>query len=321
MRYRQLGSSDITVSIVGLGTWAMGGRDYGRVDDADSIKAIHRALDFGITFFDTAPIYGNGHAEEVLGRALGPERKGVVIATKCGPIEVPGRGLIMDLSPSGIRKQCEESLRRLRTDWVDVLYIHWSDPAWPVEDAVLAIEGLVTSGMVRAIGVSNFTAAELQAAAQAARVVTLQAPYSLLCRKIEKEILPLCKQASIGVVAYEPLARGLLSGKAEEKRRFDEGDIRRKDPRFYGLSFMRHLEAVSELSKLATRNGMSTAQLSIGWVIAQEGISSAVFGAKTAAQVAENARAADEELDAETATRAAKIMECMAEIEEGGSSL
>jgi aryl-alcohol dehydrogenase-like predicted oxidoreductase len=314
MRYRPLGKSGIDVSVVGLGTWAIGGREWGRVDDGDSVKAVRRALDVGVTLFDTAPIYGGGHAEEVLGRALEADRKQVVVATKCGPVEAPGRGLTIDLSSAGIRRQCEASLRRLKTDWVDLLQVHWSDPAWPVEDAVRAIEDLVTAGKVRAVGVSNFTPDELRRAAGAAKVASIQPPYSLVRRKVEKEVLPFCREAGIGVIAYEPLARGLLTGKFDERPRLDPGDIRLGDPRFRGNSLRRHLDAVEDLSTLARRNGVSPGHLAIAWVVSQPGVTSAICGAKTAAQVVANAHAADEDLDPETARRAAEIVAGVADI-------
>lgn len=297
MRYRRLGDLDIAVSVVGFGTWPLGGRDYGRVDDHDSIKAIRRAVDLGVTLFDTAPIYGSGHAEEVLGQALEPVRKEVLIATKCGPIEVRPGLLRLDLSPQAIEAQCEASLRRLRTDYLDLLQVHWNDPAWPVEKTMEAMMRLVEAGKVRAVGVSNFSVEDLRKAREAAPIVSLQSRYSLIRREVEAEVLPACRAMGIGFLAYESLARGLLSGRMTARRRFDPPDIRARDPEFLGERFARRLEAVSNMAEVARRQGLTPAQAAIAWVAAQEGVTSVLVGAKNAAQVAENVAAGDMELD------------------------
>ncbi|MBM4395153.1 MAG: aldo/keto reductase [Deltaproteobacteria bacterium] len=307
MRYRKLGSTGFDVSVVAMGTWAIGGRDWGRVDDGDSIKAIRRAMDLGVNLFDTAPLYGDGHAEEVLGEALGPSRKDVFLATKCGPIEIRPGSLKFDLSPEGIREQCEGSLRRLRTDWVDLLQVHWVEAAWPIDDAVRAMQDLVIEGKVRAIGVCNTTIEDLHKAFGAG-AVTLQSSYNLLKRKAEEAVLPFCREKGLGFLAYEPLARGLLTGRFEEGRRLETGDVRLKDPRFHGEEFLLNLDAAKRLTALARRSGISPAQLATAWVVAQPGVTTAIFGAKTAAQAVEDARAADEELDDETIREAEEAM-------------
>lgn len=293
MRYRTLGGTGFEVSVVAVGTWAMGGKDYGRVYDGDSIKAVHRAIDLGVNLFDTAPIYGAGHAEEVLGRALDGVRKDVFIATKCGPDEVRPGLLRVDLSRDGIAAQCDASLKRLRTDWIDLLQVHWSDPAYPVEDAVAAMIPLVEAGKVRAIGVCNFTAAELSRALDAAPVAALQPPFNLFRRDAEQDLLPLCREKGLGFLAYEPLARGMLTGKFQDGVRFDPGDIRATDPSFKGERLRVRVEASSRLATLARREGMTPAQLAIAWVLSRPGVTTALCGAKTATQAAENARAAE----------------------------
>ncbi len=300
MTYRKLGDTGFEVSVVGFGTWPLGGRDYGRVDDRDGIKAIRRALDLGVNLFDTAPIYGNGHAEEVLGRALDGVRHEVFIATKCGPIEVRPGLVRLDLTPQGIEAQCEASLRRLRTDYLDLLQVHWNDPAWPVEQTMRALMRLVSAGKVRAIGVSNFSLADLRAARDAAPVASLQSRYSLLHREVEAEVLPFCREAGIGFLAYEPLARGVLAGRMTIGRRFDATDIRAHDPDFRGEGFVRRLAAVDRLARVARGHGLTPAQAAIAWVAAQPGVTSVLVGAKSAAQVAENGVAGDLALDAET---------------------
>lgn len=297
MQVRKLGNTDFEVSVVGFGTWPLGGRDYGRVDDTDGIKAVRRAADLGVTLFDAAPIYGNGHAEEVLGRALEPVRREVLIATKCGPIEVRPGLVRLDLTPQGIQAQCEASLRRLRTDWVDLLQVHWNDPAWPVERTMEALMRLVAAGKVRAVGVSNFSLADLRTATAAAPVASLQSRYSLLHREVEADVLPFCREAGIGFLAYEPLARGVLAGRMVLGRRFDSRDIRARDPEYQGERFARRLQAVSRLADVARRQGLTAAQAAIAWVAAQAGVTSVLVGAKSAAQAAENAVAGDVVLD------------------------
>ncbi len=293
MRYRRLGKAGFDVSVVAVGTWAMGGQDFGRTDDRDSVKAIHRALDLGVTFFDTAPIYGVGRAEEVLGEALTGIRKDVRIATKCGPVE-PRPGLLrMDYSPEGLVAQVDASLRRLRTDVIDLLQMHWPDPSWPVEDAVGAMARLVQAGKVLAIGVSNMQPEELRRAIAAGPVVSVQEAYSLLNRTFEKELLPICRQNDLAVLAYEPLARGLLTGKFTPAWRFQPGDVRATDPRFQGEAFLENLKAADRVASVARMQGLPSSQASVAWVLARSGITTALCGAKTAAHAAENARAGD----------------------------
>jgi aryl-alcohol dehydrogenase-like predicted oxidoreductase len=314
MKYRTLGKTNLDVSVVALGTWALGGGDFGRVDDWDAIKTVHRAVDMGVTLFDTAPIYGNGHAEEILGKTLGGGlRKEVVVATKCGPIEVR-KGLIrMDLSSTGIERQCDESLRRLRTDYIDLLQVHWNDPSYPIEDTILALEGLVAKGKIRAFGVSNFSLQELEKACEGHDVASLQSRYSLLDRTVEGEILPFCLERSIAFLAFEPLGRGVLAGKMDVKRRFEEGDIRKRDRRFSMPFFQTLLERVEEFKKLAKREGAMPSQLAMAWLLSNKAVTCVIFGAKSPAQVVENVKAVDLELDEVTMKKARQIFEDVAE--------
>lgn len=308
MRYRPLGPTGFQVSVVSLGTWAIGGTDWGRVDDGDSIKAVHRAVDLGINLIDTAPLYGNGHAEEVLGEALKGVRKDVYVATKCGPVEERPGLLRVDLSPRGIEAQLEASLRRLRTDYVDLLQVHWPDPAWPIEDAIEGIQRQVQAGKARAVGVSNVSPEDLRRALAAGPVATVQPRLNLLARDGEKDLLPLCREAGLGVLAYEPLARGLLTGKYDPASRFAPQDIRHRDPRFRPDALARTAPPLARLAALARRNDLTPAQMAVAWVLSRPGITTAIVGAKTAAQVAENARAADAEPDAATLERMIEIV-------------
>jgi aryl-alcohol dehydrogenase-like predicted oxidoreductase len=309
MRYRPLGQSGIDVSIVSIGTWALGGTDWGRVDDRDGIKAIHRALDLGVNLFDTAPIYGNGHAEVVLGRALANHRRDAIVATKCGPIVVRPGLVRTELSAAAIAAQCEGSLRRLGTDWIDLLQIHWSDASWPIEDTVIALGRLVREGKVRAIGVSNHAADELARGLSAGPLASVQERYSLLSRSVESAILPACRERSVGFLAYEPLGRGLLTGKFDERFRFPPGDVRASDPRFRGEAFRGHLAAADRLVALAGSHGVVASQLAVAWVLSRPGVTSAICGAKTAAQVACNVAAAGLDPDRQTLWEAESIFE------------
>lgn len=306
MRFRALGNTGFQVSVIGFGTWAIGGHDWGRVDDRDSIKAVHRAADLGVNLFDTAPLYGNGHAETVLGQALEGLRNDVFVATKCGPVE-PRPGLMhVDLSRDGLVRQCEDSLRRLRTDRIDLLQVHWFDPAWPIEDTMGHLANLVQAGKVRAIGVSNFAAAELARAAAGGPLATLQPPYNLFARDIEHDILPRCIELGLGVLAYEPLARGLLTAKFDERPVLAPGDIRRNDARFRMPTLGRYVAAARRIERIARAQDMTAAQAAVAWVLAQPGVTTALCGAKTATQAVENARAADFEPDAVTLDRLAR---------------
>ena len=306
MRYRRLGRSDLEVSVVSLGTWAFGGVDFGPVDELDARKTIFRALDFGVNLFDTAPIYGNGRAEEVLGKALEGLRKDVFLATKCGPVEVRPGLVRLDLSRTGIESQLDQSLRRLRTDYVDLLQIHWADPASPIEEAVGTLMRMVEKGKVRCAGVSNFDLEQMHRATSSGEVVSLQSEYSLLEREVEQEVLPFCEEHEIGFLAYSPLAMGLLSGRYDVRRKLAPTDVRTRDPRFRGRELELRLERVEQLARLARREGIPTATLAVAWVVSQRGVSSAIVGAKNPRQLVENLQAADLELDVETLERAAR---------------
>lgn len=319
MKFTTLGSTGWQVSVIGFGTWPLGGDSYGTVHDSDSTKAIWRALDLGVNLFDTAPIYGSGHAEEVLGRALESVRKDVFIATKCGPIEIRPGLIRLDLSAKGIEEQCHASLRRLKTDYIDLLQVHWNDPAWPVEETMRGLMRLVEAGKVRAVGVSNFALKDLQAAHASGNVVALQSRYNLLQREVEKDVLPYCKEAGIAFLAYEPLARGILAGKIDEKRRFEPNDIRSRDPDYRGEALRLRLEAVSNLKLVAKNEGITPAQAAIAWLLSRPGVTSVLVGAKSAAQVVENVAAGDMVIDSETARKIDEAVRVAVEEDISGS--
>lgn len=293
MGYRRLGKSDLQVSVIGLGTLAMGGQAYGPIDDRNSIATIHRALDLGVNFIDTADNYGFGHAEEVVGKALQGRRDQAILATKGGtPWDEQGR-ITNDCRPETIAKAVEESLRRLRTDWIDLYQIHLPDPETPFEEAAHALEQLVRVGKIRYVGLSNFWREDLEEWLAASEIVANQMPYNFLHRDIEGEVLPFCREQGIGVIAYTPLLMGLSTGKLTKDSAFGEGDHRSAYPQFQVEPLRRSLALIERLKPLAEELGLTMAQVALRWVISRPGLTCAIPGAKRPEQVEENARAGE----------------------------
>lgn len=306
MRHRPLGQSGIQASVVALGAWAIGGWPWGGTDEARSIEAIHAGLDAGINFIDTAPGYGLGLSEEIIGRAIEGRRDQVVIATKCGLVwhttkgqpfyEQDGKSVHRYLGPESIRYELEQSLKRLRTDYVDLYQTHWPDPTTPVADTMGALLDLKAEGKIRAVGVSNVSTALLDEYLRVGPVDTDQELYSMLDRGIEAELLPYDRTHGISVLAYSPLAQGLLTGKVGPDREFPEGDMRRHNKRF-SVDFRRRVLAMLErIRPIADGHGISLTQLVIAWTVAQPGVTHALVGARQASQALENAGAGDVEL-------------------------
>jgi len=306
MEYRQLGNTDLTVSTIGFGGWAMGKLFWGEdVVDEDSIAAVHRALDLGITLFDTAPVYGAGHSEVILARALGKHRAEVVVATKCGRRREPDGKLISDSRPETIRAECEASLRRLQTDYIDLYQVHWPDETVAFEDTMAALMQLRQEGKIRHIGVSNFTPEMMDRMRAAGELASLQPPYSLLARDIEAEVLPYCRAHGLGVLAYSPMRRGLLTGKYQPGATFPPTDTRSQDPMFQGERLERIVAAVADLRAWAAEFGKTPGQMAIAWVLSQPGITVALCGAKRPHHIEESAGAAGWTLDPEWCARLA----------------
>lgn len=302
MQQRVLPGTDLSMSVLGLGCWAMGGLWWGDdVRDADSAAAVHAALDAGINWFDTAPLYGHGHADEVLVKALGPRLREVIIATKVG-VRWDGEGAHArsDLTAAHIEADVDASLRRLGLERLDLLQIHWPCEAdTPLDETLGALQRLQQVGKVRWFGVCNYSADGLRDIRQLAPIGSLQTPYSMLRREAEAELLPLVSRwgeqgqalaPSLGVLAYEPLCRGLLTGKFSATARFSDSDLRARDDRFVGNRFLRALTVVSRLQLLAKRVGVPVSALALGWVVRQPGVTAAIAGAKRPAQVVDNAR-------------------------------
>lgn len=277
---------DRPVSRIALGTWAIGGWMWGGPDDDNAIRTIHRALDEGINFIDTAPVYGFGHSEEVIGRALeGGKREKVVLATKLGLAWTDDEKVYRDSRPERVRKEVEDSLRRLKTDVLDLEQVHWPDGKTPVEETAHALEELRKEGKIRAIGVSNFSVADMEAFASVAPLSTIQPPYNLFERvTAERDVLPFARKHDAVALAYGALCRGLLAGKMNSETRFPENDLRSSDPKFQPPAFARYLAAVEDLKKLAARHNRSILALAIRWVLDQ-GPTIALWGARKPQQI------------------------------------
>jgi len=307
MQFVTLGKSELKSSRIGFGCWAIGGTDWGPVDDDESISAIRHALDLGVNFFDTADIYGDGHSEEMLGRALGSERNRVLVATKVGGVREKGQPPRHDTSRDHIIEAIDQSLSRLGTDHVDLYQIHVPDPKTPVPETMHTLTELVKKGKVRYVGLSNMSAKQTAEYMQYGPITTMQPGYSMIERQPEKELFPFCLANNISVLAYSPMARGLLTGKYGKGSSFHPADVRQVDTEFRGKTFEINLKCIERLRPLA--DGRTLGQLAVAWALSHPAVSVALVGAKTAAQVEENAAAYDRPLSAEVLARVNKILD------------
>lgn len=297
MTYRGLQSLGIKLSNLGIGCWQLGGHAWGTVSDMEMVSAIHKAIDRGITLFDTAPIYGLGRSEELLGESLGPRRKDVIIATKVGLVWRKNGTFekFTDSSPANIRREIDLSLKRLKTDYIDLYQIHWPDPYTPLEDTLIALEKLKKAGKIRSIGCCNFSLEQLMESLKYCEVESIQLPYSLVDRKVERAILPFCRESGVAVLAYSPIARGLLTGKYNENTKFESSDHRsRSEDEYFGSEgIRRNLEIVERVRTVAAGLNRSPVQIALRWVVQHPCIESAIFGVKNVAQVEENIAVSD----------------------------
>lgn len=280
--------TQLRASRVALGTWAMGGWMWGGADEAESIRTIHEALDLGITLIDTAPVYGFGRSEEIVGKALaeGGRRQGVLIATKVGLDWKDGQPF-RNGSKARIVKEVEDSLRRLKTDTIDLYQVHWPDPKVPVQETAAAMAELYRSGKIRAIGVSNFPPSQMDLFRAVAPLHTAQPPYNLFERSVERDVLPYCVQHKIVTLAYGSLCRGLLTGRMTTATQFGWDDLRRQDPKFRMSRFQHYLDAVAALDEFARANyGKRVLHLALRWVLDRADTNIALWGARHPGQLA-----------------------------------
>ena len=313
MQTRNLGNTELKLTTVGLGTWAMGGPwqfGWGPQDDDEAIAAIVKALDMGINWIDTAPAYGLGHSEELVGQALRQMRKKPIIATKCGILGNEKREKVTCLKKRSIRKECHDSLRRLGIDVIDLYQMHWPEPDEDVEGAWEEMVRLKEQGKVRYLGVSNFAVEHLDRVRRIHEPVSLQPPYSMLHREAEDELLGYCAANNIGVVAYSPMQRGLLTGKFSRERLAELAvdDHRTRNPDFQEPQFSATMELVEELKEIAGRNGRTCAQLAISWVLRRSEVTAAIVGARRPAQIEETAPAGDWKLSEEDIKEIEKLL-------------
>jgi aryl-alcohol dehydrogenase-like predicted oxidoreductase len=312
MRYRPFGRTGLQVSVVGFGCWPMAGDRYGAIEDDEAIRAIHRALDRGVNCVDTAPAYGAGHSEEVVARALEGRRQDVILVTKCAvkapPLGQPGP--LRDASRANIFREIEASLERLRTDWVDVLLVHWPDAGTPVEETMRALDDVVASGRARFVGVSNFTGAMLAECMRTRRVDVSQVGYHMFDRRQEQETFPYCRAEGIGVMGYGSLGHGLLTGAFTAATTFDPardwraGGVAFGQPIFRGDNLKTNVAVADRLRReVADPRGVPLSQIALAWVLANPAVSTALVGARTPAEVDANDAGAELELSsAERAT-------------------
>ena len=301
MLTREIGASEIEASVIGLGTWAIGGWMWGGTDEAKSVAAIQASVDAGVTLIDTAPAYGQGVAEDIVGKALKGRRDKVVLATKCGLVwhtqkgnhffDYDGRPVHRYLGKDAIIYEVEQSLTRLGTDYIDHYITHWQDPTTPIAETMEALETLKQQGKIRSIGASNTSADEVKAYVAAGQLDAIQEEYSMVKRDIEGTLLPVCRENGVSVLSYSSLALGLLSGKIGPDREFTGDDQRKDNPRFSMSNRQKVADLMQTIAPIAEAHGATLAQTVIAWTVQQPGITFSLCGARDAAQAVENAKA------------------------------
>jgi aryl-alcohol dehydrogenase-like predicted oxidoreductase len=308
MQYRQLGDSELKTSAIIVGTWAIGGWMWGGTDSGDAIDALKAAVDEGMTTIDTAPVYGFGLSEELVGKALAGRRDKVQLYTKYGLrwdreegefyFESPDqdgtvRKVYRNARKASVIEECEQSLKRLGTDYIDLYQCHWRDHTTEIDETMAAMEKLHKDGKIRAAGVSNFTVEEIAAARACFPVASVQPPYSMVRRDIEEDLLPYCRENNVGVIVYSPLQLGLLTGKLTMDRTFPEDDQRSGSPFFKAENRRRVIDFLEDIRPIAEAHSATIAQLVIQWTISRPGVTAALVGSRNPGQARENAAAAD----------------------------
>lgn len=308
MQTRQLGP--MRVSALGLGCMSMS-QGYGAADRSESERCLHRALDIGYTFLDTASLYGLGHNETLLGEVLKPRRQEFVLASKCGIINVNGKRAV-DCTPATIHKTLDASLQRLRTDMIDLYYLHRRDFNVPIEESVGALADNVAAGKIRYIGLSECSSQTIRRAHREHPISAVQSEYSLWTREPEHKVLACCKELGIGFVPFSPLGRAFLAGVVTDITTLEDDDIRHTMPRFQGDNFRKNLQLLDELARLAQANDCTMAQFALAWVLAQDQDFVPIPGTKHARFVEENAAAADKKIAPADLQRASEIFSATA---------
>jgi aryl-alcohol dehydrogenase-like predicted oxidoreductase len=307
MQVREIGRSGIRASAVGLGTWAIGGWMWGGTDEDASVAAIRATIDAGVSLIDTAPAYGMGRSEEIVGKAIAGRRDEVVLATKCGLVwhtdrgnhffDQAGRPVHRFLGRDSIAHELDASLRRLGTDHIDLYITHWQDPTTPIAETMDALEDLKRAGKIRAIGASNVSPADLKAYVAAGTLDAIQEQFSMVHRDIEADLVPLCLRHGVSILSYSSLALGLLTGKIGPDRTFEGDDLRIADPRYSVENRAKAVAFAEEIRPVADAHGVGVAGLVIAWTLRQPGITFALCGARSPEQARENARAGAIDLD------------------------
>ncbi len=314
METRTLGTSELALTTIGLGTWAMGGDEWafgwGPQDDAASVKAVHEAIDSGINWVDTAPVYGLGRAESVVGEAIRERRDDLIIATKCGRVWDESRTIGKRLKAESVRQEVEASLQRLKIDRIDLYQMHWPEPDEEIEEGWSTIGELIKEGKIRYGGVSNFSLEQLKRAHAIHPVTSLQPPYSMFRRAIEQDLLPYCRENGIGVVAYSPMQAGLLTGKftRESAAALAETDWRSRSPYFQEPQLSVNLDAIDALRPIAERNDLTVAQLALAWLLRDEVMTAAIVGARKPGQILETVKASGVRLSADDLAAVAGVL-------------
>lgn len=291
MQTRQLGNSDLMITPIGVGAWAIGGGGWafgwGPQDDDESVEAIRAAIDRGVNWIDTAAVYGLGHSEEVVGKALEGRSKRPFVFTKCGRVWNENRQIGKRLKADSVRAECEASLRRLKLDVIDLYQIHWPEPNEDVEEGWATMQALRKEGKVRWIGVSNFNVEQMKRAQSIAPVTSLQPPYSMISPDIEKDILPHAQATNVGVIAYSPMKNGLLSGSMTKDRvdNFPQDDFRRRNPAFQEPQLTRNLELAALCKRIGERHGRTAGEVAIAWTLRHPAVTAAIVGLRSAQQV------------------------------------
>ncbi|HVJ80191.1 MAG TPA: aldo/keto reductase [Planctomycetia bacterium] len=299
MQTRKLGNSDLEITRIGFGAWAIGGGGWqfgwGPQDDAESIGAIREAIDLGINWIDTAAVYGLGHSEEVVAKALAGVRDRPYVFTKCERVWDDNRQIGKSLKAASIRAECEASLKRLKVERIDLYQIHWPEPEEDIEEGWSELAKLKAEGKVRWIAVSNFNVAQMKRAQAIAPITSLQPPYHLLNRAVEPEILPYAREQGIGVIPYSPMASGLLTGAMTRERiaAFPADDWRRNNPNYKEPLLTRNLALVEKLKSIGVRGGVGPGVVAIAWVLANPAVTGAIVGARRPGQLGELVAAAD----------------------------